>query len=67
MRDRDLAEGETSSFGKAENTQLFARSGALVAETYVPPAAFDVLNYRGRAYVKKAGRYVEATVYEVRG
>lgn len=49
------------------NVQLFAKSGKLVADVYLPPIVADVVMWRGRVFVLKAGRYVEATVHEVRG
>lgn len=49
------------------NTQLFSKSGKLVADVYLPPVVTDAIMWRGRLFVLRIGRYVEATVHEVRG
>jgi hypothetical protein len=67
MRDGDLATTDADNSAQDENTQLFSWKGDLVGTVYVPPAVFDVLSYRGRIFVKKVGRYVEASMYEARG
>lgn len=58
---------EVTHAAPVANTQLFAKSGKLVADVYLPPVVADAIMWRGRVFVLRVGRYVEATMYEVRG